>query len=304
MGKPVLLRVELNAKKKTHTYDATSASGSSLCASSRATIRSQTAASLMDRGRFVAGRRGDGAGRRGVSPMPLAGMTRRRATSSRKGIHRGGDAARLFRRGTRAGSTKNTRRPSRSRSRRIIWARRGQSRVHICTQESHWKTKKSRRAEARAETAPLPQSMSRVWRALSVSRTGRPFSWKNKRADTPDIWAKQGDDERSRGRSMAPTHEGPVRSQRRPWLKYLKPSWRACSRDRRVWRTLDEAFDFGRRDDDTGDDLREAVTMLEELERTARRVLGGAHPSRPLAVSPRNARRSPSQPPSSPSGDV
>ena len=33
--------------------------------------------------------------------------------------------------------------------------------------------------------------------------------------------------------------------------------------------------------DDTGatlDDLREAVTMLEELERTARRVLGGAHP--------------------------
>ena len=34
--------------------------------------------------------------------------------------------------------------------------------------------------------------------------------------------------------------------------------------------------------DDTGatlDDLREAVTMLEELERTARRVLGGAHPT-------------------------
>ena len=28
----------------------------------------------------------------------------------------------------------------------------------------------------------------------------------------------------------------------------------------------------------THDDLREAVTMLEETERTARRVLGGAHP--------------------------
>ena len=28
----------------------------------------------------------------------------------------------------------------------------------------------------------------------------------------------------------------------------------------------------------TLDDLREAVTSLEELERTARRVLGGAHP--------------------------
>ena len=29
----------------------------------------------------------------------------------------------------------------------------------------------------------------------------------------------------------------------------------------------------------TLDDLREAVNMLEELERTARRVLGGAHPT-------------------------
>jgi len=28
----------------------------------------------------------------------------------------------------------------------------------------------------------------------------------------------------------------------------------------------------------TLDDLREAVTMLEEIEPTARRVLGGAHP--------------------------
>ena len=35
------------------------------------------------------------------------------------------------------------------------------------------------------------------------------------------------------------------------------------------------------RDQDPGatlDDLREAVTTLEEIERTARRVLGGAHP--------------------------
>ena len=28
----------------------------------------------------------------------------------------------------------------------------------------------------------------------------------------------------------------------------------------------------------TLDDLREAVTTLEEIERTARRVMGGAHP--------------------------
>ena len=32
-------------------------------------------------------------------------------------------------------------------------------------------------------------------------------------------------------------------------------------------------------DDDTLDDLRESVTALEELERIARRVLGGAHPT-------------------------
>jgi hypothetical protein len=31
-------------------------------------------------------------------------------------------------------------------------------------------------------------------------------------------------------------------------------------------------------DDATLDDLREAVTTLEELARTTRRVLGGAHP--------------------------
>ena len=31
-------------------------------------------------------------------------------------------------------------------------------------------------------------------------------------------------------------------------------------------------------DDDTLDDLRESVTALEELERIARRVLGGLHP--------------------------
>ena len=31
--------------------------------------------------------------------------------------------------------------------------------------------------------------------------------------------------------------------------------------------------------DATLDDLREAVTTLEEIERTARRVLGGAHPT-------------------------
>ena len=31
--------------------------------------------------------------------------------------------------------------------------------------------------------------------------------------------------------------------------------------------------------DDTLDDLREAVTMLEEIERIARRVLGGTNPT-------------------------
>ena len=31
--------------------------------------------------------------------------------------------------------------------------------------------------------------------------------------------------------------------------------------------------------DATLDDLREAVTTLEDVERTARRVLGGAHPT-------------------------
>ncbi len=41
----------------------------------------------------------------------------------------------------------------------------------------------------------------------------------------------------------------------------------------------------------TLDDLREAVTTLEELERTARRVLGGAHPdTAAIERSLRNAR--------------
>ena len=70
--------------------------------------------------------------------------------------------------------------------------------------------------------------------------------------------------------------------------------------------------------DDTGatlDDLREAVTMLEELERTARRVLGGAHPvttaigkSLRIALVKLRARLTQQiltqPPPSSPSGDV
>ena len=40
----------------------------------------------------------------------------------------------------------------------------------------------------------------------------------------------------------------------------------------------------------TLDDLREAVTTLEEIERTARRVLGGAHPT--TAAIERNLRAS------------
>ena len=43
--------------------------------------------------------------------------------------------------------------------------------------------------------------------------------------------------------------------------------------------------------DATLDDLREAVTTIEELERTARRVLGGAHPDAVrIARNLRNAR--------------
>jgi hypothetical protein len=42
----------------------------------------------------------------------------------------------------------------------------------------------------------------------------------------------------------------------------------------------------------TLDDLREAVTTTEEVERTARRVMGGAHPiTTGIEVSLRNARR-------------
>ena len=46
--------------------------------------------------------------------------------------------------------------------------------------------------------------------------------------------------------------------------------------------------------DDTGatlDDLREAVTTLTEIERTARRVFGGAHPTTEgIQISLQNAR--------------
>ena len=47
-----------------------------------------------------------------------------------------------------------------------------------------------------------------------------------------------------------------------------------------------------RDDGATLDDLREAVTKLVEIERTARRVLGGAHPfvKRTIANSLQNAR--------------
>ena len=37
-------------------------------------------------------------------------------------------------------------------------------------------------------------------------------------------------------------------------------------------------------DDVTLDDLRESVTTLEDTARTARRVLGGAHPATEIAV--------------------
>ena len=59
----------------------------------------------------------------------------------------------------------------------------------------------------------------------------------------------------------------------------------------------------------TLDELREAVTTLEDVERTARRVLGGAHPGvGTIEISLRDARaalRARETPPSSsPSGDV
>ena len=44
-------------------------------------------------------------------------------------------------------------------------------------------------------------------------------------------------------------------------------------------------------DDATLDDLREAVTTLEDMERTARRVFGGSHPlTEDLEAALRNAR--------------
>ena len=44
-------------------------------------------------------------------------------------------------------------------------------------------------------------------------------------------------------------------------------------------------------DDATLDDLREAVTTLEDMERTARRVFGGSHPlTEDLEAFLRNAR--------------
>ena len=54
---------------------------------------------------------------------------------------------------------------------------------------------------------------------------------------------------------------------------------------------------------DTGatlDDLREAVTTLEELERTARRVFGGAHPDQHVV----EERTAPSAPAKRPGGRV
>ena len=44
------------------------------------------------------------------------------------------------------------------------------------------------------------------------------------------------------------------------------------------WRHASYARVLYEDDGATLDDLREAVTTLEEAERTARRVLGGAHP--------------------------
>ena len=57
------------------------------------------------------------------------------------------------------------------------------------------------------------------------------------------------------------------------------------------------------------DDLREAVTTLEETERTARRVLGGSHPlTEGIEAALRNARAAlrarETPPPSSPSESV
>ena len=57
--------------------------------------------------------------------------------------------------------------------------------------------------------------------------------------------------------------------------------------------------------DATLDDLREAVTTLEELERTARRVLGGAHPiTTTIEGTMQNARAVLRAREETPSGDV
>ena len=64
---------------------------------------------------------------------------------------------------------------------------------------------------------------------------------------------------------------------------------------------VEKCADDAKDDDATPDDLREAVTTLEEMEPTVRRVFGGAHPTTTaiegallLARSAQRARETPS----------
>ena len=67
-----------------------------------------------------------------------------------------------------------------------------------------------------------------------------------------------------------------TRSNTTPTKNTRRPSQRPSRRARTTrWIYAAALFDD---DDATLDDLREAVTTLEDTERTARRVFGGAHP--------------------------
>ena len=61
----------------------------------------------------------------------------------------------------------------------------------------------------------------------------------------------------------------------------------------KIYSLIDSTRDYSNSEDKgaTPDDLREAVTSLEEVERTARRVFGPAHPlTKGIDLSLRNAR--------------
>ena len=63
--------------------------------------------------------------------------------------------------------------------------------------------------------------------------------------------------------------------------KLIPVARRVLGESNKITLTMRKVYAKALYEDDgaTLDDLREAVTMLEDLEQTARRVLGGAHPT-------------------------